>query len=68
MILERMNLETEYYVDMITHNGFRIENEDVYSPTDPSLLVNSSKFTDCEFRCDCGAFIGQDIILIFFFI
>jgi hypothetical protein len=62
MILKRMNLEAEYYADMITHNGFRIENEDVYSPTDPSMLVNSSKFTDCEFRCDCGAFIGQDII------
>ena len=62
MILKRMNLESEYHTDMINHNGFRIENEDVYSPTDPSLLVNSSKFTDCEFRCDCGAFIGQDII------
>ena len=62
MILKRMNLETEYHVDMLTHNGFRIENEDAYSPTDPSMLVNSSKFTDCEFRCDCGAFIGQDII------
>jgi len=62
MILKRMNLEQEYYLDMITHNGFRIENEDPYSPTDPSMLVNSSKFTDCEFRCDCGAFIGQDII------
>lgn len=62
MILKRMNLEAHYYTDMITHNGFRIENEDPYSPTDPNLLVNSSKFTDCEFRCDCGAFIGQDII------
>jgi DNA-directed RNA polymerase beta' subunit len=62
MILKRMSLEAEYYVDMITHNGFRIENEDVYSPTDPSMLVNSSKFTDNEFRCDCGAFTGQDIV------
>ena len=62
MILERLNMEHEYYSDMILKNGFKIENEDAYSPVDPSALVNSSKFTDCEFRCDCGAFIGQDII------
>lgn len=62
MIIKRMNLETAYYVDMIQNNGFRIENEDAYSPIDPAMLVNSSKFTDTEFRCDCGAFIGQDII------
>ena len=43
MILKRMNLEAHYYTDMITHNGFRIENEDPYSPTDPNLLVNSSE-------------------------
>ena len=63
MILERINMEHEYYSDMIMKNGFRIdENTDEYSPVDPQALVNSSKFTDCEFRCDCGAFIGQDII------
>ena len=62
MKLERINLEHEYYTDMIEHNGFRIENENPYSATDPDLLVNSSKFTDCEYRCDCGAFIGRDII------
>jgi hypothetical protein len=62
MIIERINMEHEYYSDMILRNGFKIENEDTYSPVDPQALVNSSKFTDCEFRCDCGAFIGQDII------
>ena len=62
MIIQRINMEHEYYSDMIMKNGFKIENEDTYSPVDPQALVNSSKFTDCEFRCDCGAFIGQDII------
>lgn len=62
MRLERINLETEYYADMIEHNGFRIENENPYSATDPDLLVNSNKFTDCEYRCECGAFTGRDII------
>lgn len=62
MILERINMEHAYHSDMILKNGFKIENEDAYSPVDPAALVNSSKFTDCEFRCDCGAFIGQDII------
>ena len=62
MKLERINLETEYYADIIENNGFRIENENPYTATDPDLLVNSSKFTDCEYRCECGAFIGRDII------
>lgn len=63
MIIERINMEHEYYSDMLLKNGFRIdENTDEYAPVDPQALVNSSKFTDCEFRCDCGAFIGQDII------
>ena len=62
MRLERINLETEYYADIIEHNGFRIENENPYTATDPDLLINSSKFTDCEYRCECGAFIGRDII------
>lgn len=58
----RSNLEIEYLVDMITHNGFDIKKEDSYSPTDIDALINSSKFMDCEYRCDCGSFIGQDII------
>ncbi len=62
MKAERVNLETEYLVDIATHNGFRIEKEDHYAPTNVDALVDSSKFTDCEYRCDCGAFIGQDLI------
>lgn len=62
MQLRRINLEHEYLVDMITHNGFLIKQEDRYAPTNVDALINSSKFTDCEYRCDCGAFIGQDII------
>lgn len=62
MRAERVNLNVEYMVDMATHNGFRIEKEDHYSPTNVDALVDSSKFTDCEYRCDCGAFTGQDLI------
>ena len=31
--LERINLENEYMIDMITNNGFVIKNEDQYAPT-----------------------------------
>lgn len=62
MKLTRINLEVEYLTDMITNNGFLIKKEDKYSPTNIEELINSSKFMDCEYRCDCGAFIGQDII------
>ena len=56
--LERMNLENEYILDMITNNGFVIKNEDQYAPTNVDQLVNSPKFMDVEYRCDCGAFTG----------
>lgn len=62
MQLARLNLEVEYLADMITNNGFLIKKEDKYSPTNVDQLINSSKFMDSEYRCDCGAFIGQDII------
>lgn len=62
MRAERMNMNTEFLIDMITHNGFRIEKEDHYAPTNVDALVDSSKFTDCEYRCDCGAFMGQELI------
>ena len=59
---ERINLETEYYLDMIFHTGFELKPESTYAEVDVDKLINSSKFTDSEYRCDCGAFIGQDII------
>lgn len=62
MKLERINLEHEFLVDMITNNGFLIRQEDKFAPTNVDALINSSKFMDCEYRCDCGAFIGQDIL------
>lgn len=62
MKAERINLTTEFLTDIATHNGFVIEKEDHYAPTNIDILVDSSKFTDCEYRCDCGAFIGQDLI------
>lgn len=58
----RTNLEIEYLADMITNQGFLIKPESTYTEIDTDKLINSSKFTDCEFRCDCGAFIGQDLI------
>lgn len=61
--LERINLENEFLIDTITNNGFLInEEEDAYAPINVDNLINSSKFMDVEYRCDCGAFIGQDII------
>lgn len=62
MKAERLDLNIEYLTDLATNNGFRIEKEDPYGPTNVDLLVDSSKFTDCEYRCDCGAFNGQDLI------
>jgi hypothetical protein len=62
MIAIRNNLEVDYLVDKITHNGFNIEREDKYAPINIDQLVNSSKYLDNEYRCDCGAFIGQDIV------
>ena len=62
MQLHRMNYYNEYLKDMIQHNGFIIENEDRFSPVNIDSLVNSSKYMDTEFRCECGAFIGQDLI------
>lgn len=62
MQLERINLEHEFLVDMITNNGFLIKKEDRYMPTNIDLMINSSKFTDCEYSCDCGSFIGQDLV------
>lgn len=62
MRLERINLEVEYLTDMITHNGFLIRKENHYAVTNIDNLINSSEFTDTEYRCDCGAFKGQDIV------
>lgn len=60
--LVRCNLEHEYIVDMITHNGFVIKPDDPFAPVDINKLINSKAYMDTEFRCDCGAFMGQDII------
>ena len=60
--MKRVNLEHEYLLDMITNNGFLIKKEDRYMSTNIDQMINSSKFTDCEYRCDCGAFIGQDLV------
>lgn len=62
MIPVRANLEVEYYTDMILNTGFLIKPESTFTEVDVDKLINSSKFTDCEFRCDCGAFNGQDLI------
>lgn len=58
----RADLNIEFLADMATHNGFLITNEDHYSPTNVDAWVDSSKFTDVEYRCECGAFTGQEFI------
>lgn len=62
MQLQRIDYYNEYLKDKIQHNGFVIENEDKFSSVDIETLVNSSNYMDSEFRCECGAFIGQDLI------
>lgn len=62
MNAERVNLEILYHTDMIQHNGFVIETEDKCGNANIDALINSPAYTDTEYRCDCGAFIGQDIV------
>lgn len=60
MRLERINLEVEYLRDKIIHNGFRIPTDDYYTNIDS--MINSQEYMDTEYRCNCGAFKGQDIV------
>jgi hypothetical protein len=60
--LSRRNLEVDYFVDMIQHKGFLIQQEDEFSPVTVDELINSPRYLDSEYRCDCGAFIGQDLV------
>jgi hypothetical protein len=62
MIPVRENLEVSYYADRITNSGFLIKPENTNSEVDVDKLINSSQFTDCEYRCECGAFIGRDLM------
>ena len=64
MDVVRRNLENDYIVDMITHNGFEITKPNKYSEVNINIdqLVNSQRYMDTEYTCDCGAFIGRDII------
>lgn len=61
--LNRINLENKFEIDMIINNGFVINNEeDAFAPVNVDQLINSPKFTDVEYRCDCGKLTGQDIV------
>ena len=61
--LERINLENAFTHDIATNNGFIInEEQDMFAPVNVDQLINSQKYMDVEYRCDCGAFCGQDII------
>lgn len=62
MKLVKANLYNEYLTDMAEHNGFVIKSEDEFSPVSLEDLINNSKFSDNEYRCECGAFIGQDLV------
>lgn len=59
----RISLEDEFSVDMITHNGFIIgkDSKTTYNTT-IDAMINTSEYTDTEYRCNCGAFIGQDVV------
>ena len=60
----RRSLEVDYLVDMITHNGFEITKPNKYSEVNINIdaLVNSPRYMDTEYTCDCGAFIGRDVL------
>ncbi len=62
MPLHRIDYYNEYIKDKIQHNGFVIENDDKFAAADIDALVNSTNYMDSEFRCECGAFIVQDMI------
>lgn len=62
MKLSKSNLYVEYLTDMAEHNGFIIKSEDEFSPVSLDDLINNPKFNDNEYRCECGAFTGQDIV------
>jgi hypothetical protein len=62
MKLKRMNLEVEYLSDLITHNGFLIEKEDKWAPINIDKLLNNPNYLDNEYRCDCGEFMGVEVL------
>lgn len=55
-----VNLEAEYGKDIITHHGFKIKKENYGQSLDH--LINSDEFTNTEFSCNCGKFIGRDLL------
>jgi DNA-directed RNA polymerase beta' subunit len=62
MKLVKANLYNEYLTDIAEHNGFVIKSEDEFSPVSLDDLINNQKFNDNEYRCECGAFIGQELV------
>lgn len=57
-----MNLEIQYIADKLLNLGFDLKPDDTYAQTDISKLINSKKYTDNEYRCLCGTYMGQSII------
>ena len=57
----RYNMEAEYCRDKILHTGFDIPKES-YGQINVNSLINASEFTDSEFSCDCGSYIGRDLL------
>lgn len=62
MKLVKANLYNEYLTDIAENNGFVIKSEDEFSPVSLDDLINNQKFNDNEYRCECGAFMGQDFV------
>jgi DNA-directed RNA polymerase beta' subunit len=54
-------MEAEYCRDKILHTGFDIPKES-YGQVNVNSLINASEFTDSEFSCDCGSYIGRDLL------
>lgn len=60
----RRSLEVDYAIDMILNNGFEITKPTRYSEVNINIdaLVNSPRYMETEYTCDCGRFIGRDIL------
>lgn len=57
----RYNMEAQYCIDKLLNNGFDIK-KDSYGQINVNNLINADNFTDTEFSCDCGKYIGRDLL------
>lgn len=57
----RVNLESECALDFIFNRGFWIAKNS-YGQINVDKLINADEFTNTEYSCDCGKYIGRDLL------